>query len=324
MEESIITNATAQYDKSGKEYHLNKFDPNHVLLSDINITTENVYVSTDTVHLDISQISLKEKSGIKIKSAKANLSISPGDIAVQNFHVKTPSSNIQGSTHITFEVADILPTLYLNVDLKKSQLGHTDLAVFSQKLDELNSQVQISGNIKGRLSNIAGENLTISAGNRTLFKGKAKVRGLPDINNTYIDFKVVSLLTDADDIKCIYPQANLGNKLYKLGRLHFSGQFTGFTKDFVAYGQLNTSLGSINSDVNVKYDGDIIQYSGAIATTRFKAGEFWNNNTLGLISINANVKGKGIDANTVNTKLEGQIKLIEYNDYDYKDIVSDR
>jgi hypothetical protein len=111
--------------------------------------------------------------------------------------------------------------------------------------------------------------------------------------------------------------------LKKLGAIHFTGTYTGFINDFVTYGTLQTSLGTLRTDLNMKLpkNGAPV-YSGSIATSNFQLGQFLNSNQLGVIAFNGDLKGKGFNWNTLDMAVDGKIQKIHFNNYTYQNITA--
>ena len=78
--------------------------------------------------------------------------------------------------------------------------------------------------------------------------------GLPDIDQTFIDFKSNDTRTTYTDAVRFLPAIKGITKpdLASLGYIHFVGSFTGFMHDFVTFGTIHTNLGTIKSDLNMK------------------------------------------------------------------------
>ncbi len=105
----------------------------------------------------------------------------------------------------------------------------------------------------------------IQAGNNTLLNGDISMTGLPDINETFIDFKANDFRTTYDDAAAFVPaiRSVTTPNLRKLQFLRFNGSFTGFIRDFVTFGTLQTNLGIVKSDLNMKLPaGSQPVYSG--------------------------------------------------------------
>src|SRR6185295_707230 len=140
---------------------------------------------------------------------------------------------------------------------------------------------------------------------------------------TFIDFKANDFRTTyADAIKFIPAIRTIeGIRLDKINYLNFNGSFTGFIRDFVTYGTINTNLGTIKSDLNMKLPvGNEPVYSGKIATSEFQLGSLLGESSLGLISFDGDVKGRSFNIDRLSADLDGKISYLFYNDYAYHNI----
>jgi hypothetical protein len=98
-----------------------------------------------------------------------------------------------------------------------------------------------------------------------------------------------SAFREAPDDRLVFP----GN-FSTLGRVRFVGRFTGFTNDFVAYGDMKTAIGFLSTDINLKVDAARKQttYRGHLSTRNFDAGKFWSMPEFGVVTLSADVKGR--------------------------------
>ena len=89
--------------------------------------------------------------------------------------------------------------------------------------------------------------MVIQAGNNTILNGDISLTGLPDIDHTFIDFKANEFNTTYADAIAIIPAMRrvTSPDLRKLEYLYFKGSFTGFVRDFVTFGTLQTDLGTV-------------------------------------------------------------------------------
>ncbi|MEI9810524.1 MAG: hypothetical protein WDO16_23105 [Bacteroidota bacterium] len=109
--------------------------------------------------------------------------------------------------------------------------------------------------------------------------------------------------------------------LRKLKFIRFTGSFTGFIRDFVTYGTVQTHLGTVKSDLNMKLpSGQDAVYSGTLSTDFFRLGEFIGDPKIGAISMNGSLKGKGFGEKSRNADVDGKIRFVEFNNYRYSNI----
>jgi hypothetical protein len=89
----------------------------------------------------------------------------------------------------------------------------------------------------------------------------------------------------------------------------------------VAYGIFKTKLGRFDPDINLKINkAGRPSYSGKINTYNFDLGTLIDNNDLGRITVNANVKGSGDDLNNLDTRVTASIKNIDFKNYNYSNV----
>ncbi|MEI9946404.1 MAG: hypothetical protein WDN26_19560 [Chitinophagaceae bacterium] len=78
-------------------------------------------------------------------------------------------------------------------------------------------------------------------------KGDVTLTGLPAINQTLIDFKADNFNTTYNDAAAFIPAVRkvTSPDLRQLQYIRFHGSFTGFIRDFVTFGTIQTNLGVI-------------------------------------------------------------------------------
>ena len=150
--------------------------------------------------------------------------------------------------------------------------------------------------------------------------------GLPALENTFIYIGVNSLKTNASDIEkfkikgksaFVIPQA-----VYKLGNISFNGSFTGFTTDFVTYGEIRTSQGNIRTDISLRPEkSKKYRIKGLLKGSDINLGELTGNtDLLGNLSFNTSVDGYAYSFKKFAANLTGKIDSIEVKRYIYRNI----
>ena len=129
-------------------------------------------------------------------------------------------------------------------------------------------KISLKGKIRGTIDDLVGKDLNVRAGNSTVLNGDISMTGLPDINETFIDFKANDFRTTYNDAVSIIPAMRrvTNPDLRKIQYVNFKGSFTGFIRDFVTFGTIQTNLGNLTTDLNMKMPkGKQPIYSGSIA-----------------------------------------------------------
>nr|HMT28684.1 translocation/assembly module TamB domain-containing protein [Bacteroidia bacterium] len=308
-----------------------------IRVNNIQATINDVRFDADTVYAVIENISFKEKSGFSLEYLEANAKVTPVSMSFENLLVKSTDTQINGQ--LTFDYEDIsdfeefIDKVKITSSFEESELSSNDLLYFAPDLKGLNEKITFSGKVKGTIAQLRGRNLNIEFADHSRFKGDISIAGLPDFEESFFDLVVDELITDKKEIESIpeYPFTNgtrmkLPENLTTLGKINFTGKFTGFLNDFVAYGNMNTAIGFISSDLNLKIDSliDRSTYSGHLSASNFDIGTFVNNtNLFGKTSFTSNISGIGFSLEKLKAKMQGDINLLEVNGYEYKNIIVD-
>ena len=110
--------------------------------------------------------------------------------------------------------------------------------------------------------------------------------------------------------------------VYKLGDLSFNGSFTGFTTDFVTYGEIRTSQGSLRTDISLRPEkSKKYRIKGLLKGSDINLGVLTGNtDMLGNLSFNTSVDGYAYSLNKFAANLTGKIDSVEVKRYIYRNI----
>ncbi len=305
---------------------VNQFDGQHLLFSSINATFKNLHFLHDTITVN-EILSTKEKCGLDVKKLSSNLKFTPEMMEFDSLDLVLNNSRLGNYYAMRYESFNsdfnrFLHNVTLEGHFKESVVNSDDIAFFAPSLKSWKRTFYLEGNAKGLLDNFSGKDMKIRTGNSYL-EGNIALRGLPDINTTFIDFQSKDLRTNYADMVSLVPSfKEIKNPaIEKLGAVSFTGNFTGFIRDFVAYGKFNTALGNVTADVNMKTpEGAAAKYSGNISSTGFNLGSFINTNQIGAVALNVNINGTGFALKELKEKVKGTVSSIKYGNYTYKNI----
>lgn len=305
-------------------------DYNDIEIKDFLVSLSDVSLEKDTLFGKILRLEAKEKSGFRISELEANLRFSNNELVLDELNLATGHSVISNKLSFQYsslaDLADPINNVKINANFDNSEVATTDLAYFIPGFDHIDESYTLSGEISGRISNLKGKHLALQYGDHTILEGGFTMFGLPKIDETFMDVGIENFETTADEFQEIFPFVKLPANTKKLGKVKFNGNFAGFVNDFVAYGDMQTALGFIRSDINMKtskLDG-IPHYSGSIITQKFKIGRWLGDEqNLGNISLNANIEGKGFTWDKLTATMAGNVNAFDLNGYTYNNITFD-
>lgn len=322
-----ISNGSFSNDKeTPRAPYTDQFDGFHIQFAQINGDLGNVLLAKDTISADV-KLATKERSGFEVKQLTAKMKVTPAMMEFSGLDIKTEKSRI-GNYYVmrydsfNSDMSNFIHSIMLEGNFENSFIHSDDIAYFAPQLKTWNRILYFQGRARGTIDNLSGRNLNIRSGN-TSFAGSISLRGLPDIENTFIDLKSDDLRTNYTDLVTLVPylKSIRQPQLSQLSAIRFKGNFTGFIKDFVAYGNISTNLGNVNADLNLKLRNvNVPTYSGKISSGGFNLGRFFNNNRLGNVAFNGQVKGMGFNLKDLNADFNGKVQQLDFSGYTYQDI----
>jgi hypothetical protein len=321
-----LNNGIFKHDILSAEPIRASFDDRHIEFAKINADFSDLLWEKDTITAQLV-LQTKERSGFEVKNLSANAKFTPQEMAFSNLDIVTNNSHIRNFYRMSYDDFDDMSSFITKVNLQgnfdNSEIDSDDIAFFAPELSSWKKNIVLKGIVRGTISDLVGRNLVIEAGKNTLLNGDISLTGLPDIEKTFIDFKANDFRTTYTDVVSFIPAVRkiTTPDLHQLQYVHFKGSFTGFIRDFVTFGTIQTRLGTVKSDLNMKLpSGQPPLYSGTISTENFQLGTLLNDPTLGAVALNGTVKGKGFNARDRQVNMDGNIRYVDYNGYRYSNI----
>jgi len=328
-----LVGARFRYYDDEKALKANGIDYRHLDVTDIDLLVKNVRIDHDTIFARVDGLALKEDRGFVLNHLAGDVKVSPTELLVQGLKVKTPVTDAALDLHYTYgrwgHWLSFVDSVHMNYHLDNSVLSIADLAYFAPALTGIDKTVRISGRIDGPVSAINGRGLNIWYGKSTNLQGDIDMDGLPNMDETFMYLNLKRLVTNHADLVTIpIPPFDTRKSLpippniAQLGIMEFKGSFTGFITDFVAYGRMKTTIGELRTDLALRQDNGngTVSYSGKLESIDFQLGKFLGVDSLGRVSLNAKVEGKGLTVQDINAKLVGTVSLAEYRRYAYRNI----
>jgi hypothetical protein len=304
---------------------------NNLILTDINTIIEDLKIYNDTTSFTVYNLGFRESCGFSVNRLSTSALLAYHNIMLNSLFLTSDSSILNISrfalrTDSSGSFRNFATDVKLDVVLDKSLVSTSDLYYFMPFAEGINESVWLSGKILGTISELRGRNINLAYRNSTSLDCDFDFSGLPNIENTFIYIGVNSLKTNANDIEKfkIKDKAAVGipKAAYKLGNVSFDGSFTGFTTDFVTYGEIRTSQGNIRTDISLRPEkSKKYKIKGLLTGSEINLGELTGNTDLfGNISFNTSVDGYAYSLSKFAANLTGKIDSIELKRYIYRNI----
>ena len=323
---TIIENGSFSDDKMMDKNISTAFDSYHMHFSNIQGDFKDVSLVKDSIRAKM-RLSTKEKSGFNVQQLTAIIKFYPEGMEFYNFDLNTGKSHLRNFFAMRFksfdDLSEFTTKVKMEADFTNATIDSDDIGFFASDLKTWKKNILITGKIKGSVSDLAGKNIRISAGLHTVLNGDIHLTGLPDISKTFIDFRSNDFRTTYRDIITFLPSLKKieNPRIDRIENLRFVGNFQGTVQHFVTSGTIETNLGTLVTNVSMQLPTDRpAVYSGNLLTNDFQLGRFLEDSSLGKISFNGKVQGRGLALNTINASLDGNIREFSYQGYNYEDI----
>lgn len=331
FEKTVINNLHFRYKNKLVDTFMKQVNFDDIDVKNFSATIKNMDIAHHLFKGNITNLTLREKSGFYLKRFDANATVDTNQILAQNLFVLTNKSSIKNYFRMKFksfdDFQDIEDKVYMEGDFHSSQVSSSDISYFTDGLAHVWFDLGLDGRIKGMVNNLKAKNLLITGGKATYIKGDFNLRGLPHWENTFLDLNFEEIATNKADMDFLYSNftgthnRHAPDMIAKFGNINFNGRFTGFQNDFVAYGTFKTKLGRFDPDINLKINkAGVPSYSGKLDTYAFDLGSFLGQTNLGRATLTADVKGSGDALKNLNATLNAKASSIDFKGYTYQNV----
>ncbi|TYB76470.1 translocation/assembly module TamB [Bizionia myxarmorum] len=302
--------------------------PKILEFTNIYTNATNLLINGPNVSTRINTLAFDDSRGLKMKNLVTNFSYTKEQIFLDNLDIKTENSILKGDVKFNYDREDLqffTDKVLLDAHFTEADIALNELNIFYNEFG-INQHATFSTHVTGTLNDMTLSNLKLNTSSSRIY-GDLHFKNLftKDKGNFYMKGDFTNLSSNYRDLKALLPNV-LGNSIPsafdRLGRFTIVGQSEITTTDIKAILQIQTDLGYIDSNLEMKTFSDVdnASYKGKIVFKDFDIGRFMENPKWGKTSLNLNVNGKGFSLKGLNTKLLGDIFAINYNGYEYNNI----
>lgn len=306
------------------------FDGAHILFSPLNVAIENFKVNGDVLTANLN-IKAKERSGLELKKLTARIKWTSRIMELKNLDLITNKSHITNYYAMKFknfddDFAEYETMVTMDAHFNNTYVNSDDVAFFAPSLKTWKKELHLSGDFLGTVSDFTVEKLVAKEKNNgTIISGTFGMKGLPDMDKTFISFNNGNIKTNYKDLGAIIPalQNTTTPNLEALGNILFTGNFNGTTSKFITSGTVTTALGSVTTNLSMQLpqNSDAL-YSGDINIKKFDLKTFLNEPQLGIVDFAGKFDGKSFTLSRLDTKLEGFFSQFGFNGYNYTNVTT--
>ena len=303
------------------EEPLEGFDYMNFTLNDINLRLKKMEVIGGAFQTIIQRLScVDSKTGIKVHNLSTFYRTSGHDMLYKNLDMKVGKSHIKGGMDWRYNDYEDFGDFYHKIRIKgwleKTDVYSKDIGLFNEFMNFLPvSDYLVSGKFDGTVKNFTVEDFILKHRNSEI-RANFNMYGLPDASETFMDVRLAPSEIVTSDLNTFF---EIGSSIYnRLGKTTLNGSISGFLSDVVANLSLKSSIGKINTDLNIKVplNDEEISYSGSLATEGFNLSQLLllPVNTENMY-LNGTLKGSGTSMETVKIDFDSRIDSVRLNQY---------
>ena len=266
--------------------------------------------------------------GYNLRGLKTDIKYNPEEIVLKDMELSTEHSVIRGNAYLDTRndaFQDFNNRVTFNIDFAQSEISTTDLQAFYSEFG-VDHKLLLSGKMLGTLNDFTVTDFDLAGFSNSRIVGNVRFRRLLGDDNTFtIEGDYRQLKTNYLDLTALLPNilgTNLPEELVRLGTVDLNGivnvtENTVYTKSII-----QTDLGFLETDIDLQNTQNMSQasYVGMLQAKEFNMGRLLKVPELGTMTFNMRVNGSGVEAETLDTRLEGIIRNVTYQGYTYKGI----
>ena len=303
--------------------------------ADIHAT--NVVVKDGDISGEAQHIRISDKTGLSIEDLSGKVKVGHGQVLLDNLHIQDPDSDL----HLRYlrllgTLGDDYPEFVNRVRIEgeitqPSVISMQTVSHFAPNLDKMTFRGELSGRMEGTVSDFTLKGFTfneLASGVQGRVNGS--MRGLPDIENTVMDFKLNDFRFGLGGIGTFIrewaPDTDLDlSKLGKGTEFNLDATAKGTLNRLAVQGNLNSNAGAADVDLTLRNVIDQrrdIAIGGTVRTRDLDAGRIAGIDALGPVTLTTGVNATLAPGNLQVSIDSLKVSRLQALGYDYTGIAA--
>jgi translocation and assembly module TamB len=322
------------FDDNTKKPLSQGMDYGHLEFSKLNFKAKDFMFHKDTVSVIIQKADAVEKTGFVLNQLQTSLLYTEKGATLNDLLIKTPGTEIKRNIKFTYpslaKAIKDFSIIQIEMKLDNSQVQIKDILSFAPNLSSLPAFAntkdifKFDADIDGSLTKLNIKKLLFEGFTNTKLDVSGVITNVMDTSRIMADLLIKHASTSMVDIKTLAPPNTLPKNITLPSYMSLSGQLKGGMTKIDADVAIRTSMGNatINGNINNLKSSSSADYKADMTLSSFQLGKMLQKEkTIGDISAQFNVAGKGYDPETAKMDVSGLINSVVYSNYNYKDLV---
>ena len=316
-------------------WNQNKDDPGRKSMDYAHIEIDSIYgvfskleMRQDTIIGKVHTIRGKDRCGLTLKDGSGDVLFCEKSLIVDSLKLSTGESHVDLDLRFDYNNSrayyEFVDSVYITSNIRQSTMLLSDLKYFARVMEKMPNKLVFTCDYKGTVSDFAVDELDMYYGDNTHLMGDVALEGLPYYEKTFFDVTIDKLESSYDDIISVaIPSESvtvpLPEMLSGLGDIFTAGTFRGYPNNFTTSFIINSELGNIKTDANLRTD-EYSDYDFIIEGNDIKINEILKTNDIADLTFELDLRGKGFDVNQTDFNSVLKIKSLTFRGNEFNDI----
>ena len=327
IESVNFANNNFSYFVADAEPMAGSFNPNAIVLTDLNLKADNIHLKDKTAGLHIENSTFKESSGYDLKQLSLSFNANDNTLKVTDLRTVLNNNTLTADLRLDYpKLSALIETpenSKIDVNIPNFQVSLNDVFLILPELKKNPYLTTLSKNLitgsakaNGYLSDVNIANMNANWAN-THINANGRIQNATDPNNIKFNIPNFSAVSKRSDILDFVDEKQL-NISFPVD-VKVSGTIKGNPNDIYAKAKLTTSQGLAIVDGYFK-NGSTLEFDAEITIEDYQLNELLQNEQLGALTLTLKANGKGKNLNNLDAQVEANISSFKYNNYDIEDL----
>lgn len=307
----------------------NEFDYYNFTINDIKGNLKNFFLQGDTIKFNLKGVNgIERRSDLVIKELNTNFFYSRQQLHLDNLFARVNNSTLRNSVSFHYQAPKDFSHFNSRVrmigNLDDCEIDAQDLGRFATDMYSYKEMYHLYGKFDGTVEDFNVDDFKLTFGKESFYQGRIAFKHLPDLEKAFMDFDLKPSKMTAEDVRQYVGEELYTKQVSKFGTVDFSGTFKGLYNDFTTNAKVQSSgLGEANGNITMKITPESANstYFGDVTIEELELGKLVDENDyLQKISFSGKIKGQGLSIKDATLDLDGKVKHIWFNNYDFKNI----
>ena len=227
---------------------------NRMEWTELSVNAADFRLDGPKIAIEIGDLTVNERyTGLQIKQFETQINYSPEALELKDLNLRTEKSQIKNYLRLEPKgpkgFGDFVNDVNLILSFDETVLDLSDIRRFAPSLPAIEDALNLSGELKGTISDLSTDEFLVRMGKKTALFGSFQIDGLPQLDSTFLRVDLKNSVISAKDLSPYLNQA-AQKELNKFNTIRFDADLTGMLHRFTTNGSFKTNIGNLNGRID--------------------------------------------------------------------------